>query len=164
MRMRGLFSGQFRPSDEAEMLREDGTQRVTSTIYNPVCGGAATAPFSPTTCNPFTDATPIHSMREYAPHFGNLTWAAENIGGTKTLPGGFNLSLTIYIGRIWNYMRTENINSPLNDEPTGPRPGPADLNMLQVQNSGQGRVNATFAGVENHKYKRAQFFFGGVRA
>ena len=32
-----------------------------------------------------------------------------------------------------------------------------------MQNSGQGRVNATFAGVENHSYKRAQFFLGGVR-
>ncbi|MGA7155858.1 MAG: carboxypeptidase-like regulatory domain-containing protein [Acidobacteriaceae bacterium] len=159
----GLFSGQFPESDAAEILREDGTERVTSTIYNPVCGGAAGAAFSPTTCNPFTDATPIHSKREYAPHFGDLTWAAENIGGTKKLPAGFNLSLDYYVGRIWNYMRSENINSPLNDEPTGPRPGPADLNILQVQNSGQGSVNATFAGIENHKYKRAQFFFGGVR-
>ncbi|HEY1646885.1 MAG TPA: hypothetical protein VGF96_02805, partial [Terracidiphilus sp.] len=117
----------------------------------------------PMTCNAFTDATPIHSLREYAPHFGNLTWQAENIGGTRTLPAGLNLMYDYYIGRIWNYMRTENINSPLNDEPTGPRPGAPDLDVLQVQNSGQGRVNAVFAGVESHKYKHAQFFVGGVR-
>ncbi|MGA8937959.1 MAG: hypothetical protein WB439_02230, partial [Acidobacteriaceae bacterium] len=159
----GMFSGQFPPNDEAEILREDGTKRVTSTIYNPVCGGVTGAVFSPTTCNPFTNATPIHSMREYAPHFGDLTWAAENIGGTKALPGGFNLSADYLIARIWNYMRTENINSPLNDEPTGPRPGPANVNILQVQNSGQGRANVEFVGVENHHFKRAQFFLGSAR-
>ncbi len=158
----GMFSGQFPENDEAEVLREDGTQRVTSTIYSPACGGAGSS-FSTTTCNPFMNGTPIHSMRTYAPHFGDLTWAAENFGGTRTLPVGFNLSADYYIGRIWNYMRSNNINSPLNDEPTGPRPGPADLNILQVQASGQGRVNAVFVGVENHKYKRVQFFMGGVR-
>jgi hypothetical protein len=159
----GMFSGRNGETDEAEVLREDGAERVTSTIYTPACGGGATAAFSATTCNPFTGATPIHSLREWAPHIGNLTWAAENVGGTRALPAGFNLSLDYYVGRIWNYQRTENINSPLNDEPTGPRPGPADLNILQVNNSGQGRVNVVFAGVENHKFKRAQFFVGGVR-
>jgi hypothetical protein len=159
----GMFSGRYPESDEAEVLREDGTQRVTSTIYSPVCGGGATAVFSATTCNPFTGATPIHSLREYAPHMTNLTWQAENVGGTRALPAGFNLSLDYYVGRFWNYERSANINSPLNDEPTGPRPGPADLNILQVQNSGQGRANVVFAGVENHKLKRAQFFVGGVR-
>jgi hypothetical protein len=159
----GMFSGRFSESTEAEVLREDGTQRVTSTIYNPVCGGVAGSGFNPTACSPFTGATPIHSLREYAPHLGNSTWVAENVGGTRTLPAGFNLSLAYYIGRIWNYERSENINSPLNDQPTGPRPGPANLDILQVQNSGQGNVNIVFAGVENHKYKRAQFFIGGVR-
>jgi hypothetical protein len=159
----GMFSGRNGESDEAEVLREDGTQRVTSTIYSPGCGAAGGGGFNPATCNPFTGATPIHSMREFSPHIGNLTWVAENVGGTRTLPAGFNLSLDYYAGRIWNYQRSNNINSPLNDEPTGPRPGPADLNILQVQNSGQGRVNVVFAGVENHKFKRAQFFVGGVR-
>lgn len=159
----GMFSGRYGESDTAEVLREDGTERVTSTIYSPVCGGAAGSGFSPTMCDPFTDATPIHSMRTYSPHITQLTWAAENVGGTRVLPAGFNFSMDYYVGRIWNYMRSNNINSPLNDEPTGPRPGPANLNILQVQNSGQGRVNAVFAGFENHKFKRVQFFVGAVR-
>ncbi len=155
----GMFSGQFPENDHAEILREDGTARVTSTIYNPVCVGV----FDPSTCNPFAGASPIHSLREYAPHIGNLTWAAENIGGTRTLPHGWNLSADYYIGRIWNYVRSENINSPLNGVPTGLRPSAPNLNVLQVQNSGLGRVNATFVGVEQHTLKHAQFFFGGVR-
>jgi hypothetical protein len=159
----GMFSGRFNESTEAEVLREDGTQRVTSTIYNPVCGGVAGSGFDPTACSPFTGATPIHSLREYSRGMTDLTWQAENLGGTRTLPLGFNLSLDYYWGRFWNYERTENINSPLNDEPTGPRPGAPNLNVLQMQSSGQGRVNVVFGGLENHKFKRAQFFLGGVR-
>jgi hypothetical protein len=147
----GMFSGRFSQKTAAEVQREDGVDRVISTIYNPVYG------------NPFAGATPIHSVRQFAPHLGNLTWGAENIGGTRTLPGGWNLSADYYVGRFWNFTRSENINSPLNGTPTGPRPGAANLNVLQVQNSGQGRVNATFAGVEQHQLKHVQLFFGGVR-
>jgi hypothetical protein len=147
----GMFSGRFGERTAAEVLREDGVHRVTSTIYNPVYG------------NPLLGATPIQSMREYSPGLSNLTWGAENIGGTRVLPGGWNLSVDYYLGRIWNYTRTENINSPLNGLPAGPRPGPANLNILQMQASGQGRINATFAGVEQHALKNVQLFFGGVR-
>lgn len=147
----GLFAGRYGKGDYAEVTRMDGVHRITSTIYNPIYG------------NPFTGATPIHSIRQFSPHISNLTWGAWNIGGTRVLPYGFNLSVDYYKGRIWNYTRSNNINSPLNNSPYGPRPGPADLNILQMQNSGQGRVNAVFAGIEQHSFKRVQFFFGAVR-
>ncbi len=148
----GLFSGRFGTGDYAEVLREDGVQRVTSTVYNPVYG------------DPLTNATAIHSERRFAPHIGLLTWSAENVGGTRTLALGMNLSVDYYVGRIWNDTRSVNVNAPLNGQPYGPRAlGIANVDILQVQNSGQGRVNAVFAGVENHKYKRLQFFVGGVR-
>jgi hypothetical protein len=114
--------------------------------------------------NPFAGSpTVIHSVREYAPHYSNLSWQIWNVGGTKTLPQGWNLSLDYHNGRIWNYTRTRNINQPLDDLPTGPRPISPNVDILQTQNSGQGRANATFMGIENHNYKHAQFFFGGVR-
>jgi hypothetical protein len=147
----GLFSGRMSESVEAEVLREDGIERVTRTVYNPVYD------------NPFAGATPIESVRKFSGHIGNLTWAGENIGGTRTLPFGLNLSADYYIGRIWNYTRSENINSPLNGVPTGPRPGAPNLDLLETQASGQGRVSATFVGFEDHALKRAQFFLGSVR-
>jgi hypothetical protein len=147
----GMFSGRYNKGDEAEIRRQDGVERVTSIIYNPTYG------------NPFADATPIHSIRQFSPHISNLTWAAENIGGTRALPHGFNLSIDYYLGRFWNYARSSNINSPLNGQPTGPRPGAANVNVLEMQNSGQGRVNATFAGIEQHTLKHVQFSLGGVR-
>jgi hypothetical protein len=147
----GMFSGRYGKSDISEVLREDGTARVTRTIYNPVYG------------NPLQGATPIYSERHFSPHISNLTWGAGNLGGTKTLPGGFNLSVDYIFARIWNYTRSENINSPTNDLPTGPRPGPANTNILEMNNSGQGQATVVFAGVENHQLKRVQFFLGSAR-
>jgi hypothetical protein len=147
----GMFSGRYGQREYAEVQREDGVARVSSIVYNPVYG------------NPLVGATPIHTIRTYSPHISNLSWAAENIGGTRSLPHGFNLSFDYYIGRIWNFTRSNNINAPLNGNPYGPRPGAANLNVLQVQNSGQGRVNAEFFGIDQHKLKLVQFFAGAVR-
>jgi hypothetical protein len=155
----GIFTGGFGPRTTAEVLREDGVHRVTSTVYNPVyCSATSTG------CSAFTGGTPIHSERQFVPGLSNTFWSAENIGGTRTLPHGWNLSIDYYLARIWNDQRTENINSPLNGAPTGPRAlGIANTNILQVQNSGQGYANVVFAGIENHSYQRVQFFLGGVR-
>jgi hypothetical protein len=154
----GMFTGQLGPRNAAEMFREDGVHRVTSTAYNPVyCGAAGSS------CNPLTGAVAIYSMRTYAPHMSTLLWAAENVGGTRALPGGWNLSADYYFGRMWNYERTENVNSPLNGVPTGPRPGPANTNVFQMQSSGQGTIGATFASIEQHSLKHVQMFVGAVR-
>ena len=148
----GLFNGRFGTGDYSEVLREDGVQRVTSTVYNPVYG------------NPLAGAVAIHSRREFAPGISNNTWGALNVGGTRTLALGMSATLDYYVGRIWNYARSANINAPLNGQPYGPRAlGIANTNILQVQASGQGRVDAVFASFENHKYKRVEFFAGGGR-
>ena len=147
----GLFSSFFSEGHYAEVRREDGVARVTSTIYNPVYG------------SPFTGATPIYSIRQFSPQIGNVTWGAENIGGTRALPHGWNLSADYYIGRIRNDSRSVNVNAPLNSQPNGPRPGTPNLNVLQLNNSGQGNVSATFLGIEQHTLKHVQLFMGGVR-
>lgn len=147
----GLFTGQQSRSEYAEILREDGVQRVTSTVYSPAYG------------SPFSGTTPIHSARTIAPGITNGNYAIENIGGTRTLPYGWNLSFDYYVGRLWNLPRSANINSPLLPSPTGPRPGTPDTNILQVQNSSQGRANVESVGVEQHSLKYVQLFFGGVR-
>ena len=64
----GLFSGRFTAHSYSEILRMDGSQRVTSLIYNPTCSGA----FNPATCTPFTGATPIHSERTVQPGMPNM--------------------------------------------------------------------------------------------
>jgi hypothetical protein len=147
----GMFTGQYGTSDYAELQREDGVHRITSTVYNPIYN------------DPFDDATTIHSIRQASPHLQNITFAIENVGGTHTFPHGWSVNTDIYWGRIWNYTRTLNINSPLNDSPTGPRPGPLNLNILQTNNSGQGGANVEFFGINQHELKHLNFFLGAVR-
>ncbi len=148
----GLFTGNFSPSDYAEVQREDGVNRVTSTVYNPAFN------------DPFTGTTPIHSMRTFSPHLSNTTWSAFNLGGSYNLPHGWNFFGDYIVGRLWNDTRSLNINAPLNGVPTGPRAGGIpNLNVLQVQNSGQGHIDVEFGGIEQHSIKWAQLFFGGVR-
>jgi hypothetical protein len=147
----GLFTGQYGTNDYQELQREDGVHRITSTVYNPIYN------------DPFDGATVVHSIRQASPHLQNITFAIENVGGTHTFPHGWSVNTDIYWGRIWNYTRTLNINSPLNDNPTGPRPGPLNLNVLQTNNSGQGRANVEFFGINQHELKHLNFFFGAVR-
>jgi hypothetical protein len=147
----GLFTGRYGTSDYQELQREDGVHRITSTVYNPIYN------------DPFDGATIIHSVRQASPHLQNITFAIENVGGTHTFPHGWSVNTDVYWGRIWNYTRTLNINSPLNDSPTGPRPGAPNLNILQTNNSGQGRANVEFFGINQHQLKHLNFFFGAVR-
>jgi hypothetical protein len=152
----GMFTGQIGASDTAEVYREDGILRQTGLAYNPIyCTPSPT-------CNPLVGSNSIQSIRQFSPHMSSTLWSAENIGGTRTLPFGFNLSIDFYLGRIWNDVRTLNINSPINGMPNGPRPIAPNLNILQVQNSAQSDINAIFGGIENHSIKHLQFFFGGV--
>lgn len=148
----GLFSGRYSPGNWNELLGDDGVHRIMNTVYNPAYGD----PFG-------AGSTVIETVRTTNPHLSNFGLSIENFGFTKALPGGWNLSSDLYLARIWNFARSENINSPLNGSPTGPRPIAPNLNILQVQNSGQGGGNAQFMGLEQHKLKYVQFFVGAVR-
>ncbi len=148
----GTFASNINSDDYAEVRREDGIQRITSTVYNPVYG------------NPLSgNITAIHSIRSFSPHSIQTTWGAEDIGGTRTLPGGWTLSGDLLYGRIWNDLRSPNVNAPLNGVPTGPRAqGTPNLDNLQMNNSGQGRADVQFVGLEQHTIKNVQLFIGGV--
>jgi hypothetical protein len=156
----GMFSGQITAHNWGEILFMDGTQRVTSTVYNPstYCpSGIASS------CTPFAGATVIHSQRTVAPNFSNTSYAIENVGFTKAFPKGFILSADYDIAQTWHSTRTENINAPTNGSPTGPRPFGPNLNILQMQGTGRGYANAQFMGLSQQSLKRVQFFAGAVR-
>lgn len=146
----GLFTSSVSPTEETEILREDGSARVTRTFYDPTFG------------NPLAGANAIQSVRTVNPHFSNLDYFSDNLGLTHTLPHGWNLSADITLGRIWNRARSNNINAPLTASPFGPRPGAANLNVLEVQASGQGHFEVESLGVEQHSLKRLQLFLSAL--
>jgi hypothetical protein len=151
----GLFSGHS-PNGlaftNAELLREDGTARVTSLVYNPVYGAPATS-----------GPSVIQALRTVAPNYESNQAMMAQIGADKTLPFGFTLSSNLIYIRGWHQQRTLNVNTPLNGVPTGPRPGQPNLNILQLQSSGNHAGDIEFAGIGNQKLKAVQFFVGAVR-
>jgi hypothetical protein len=155
----GLFSTAIDDGDEAEMLREDGVHRITTTLYSPTCSG--TGDFNPATCNP--TGTAIASQRQFNPHLNQGGYGIYNLGGTRALPRGWNLSLDYYYGAIWDMERVRNINSPLNGSPTGARSlGIANTNIYQLQNTAHGSGDVIFLGIEQHTIKHLTFFAGTV--
>ena len=151
----GLFSGHS-PNGlaftEAELRREDGTDRVTSLVYNPVYGAPAT-----------TGSSVLHALRDVAPNYRSNQSMMAELGANKTLPFGFNISTNLIYIREWGQERTLNINTPLNGSPTGPRLGTPNLNVLQLQSSADAAGDIEFAGIGNQKLKTVQFFVGAVR-
>ncbi len=147
----GVFTGQYSADDAQELQREDGVQRVTSLIYNPVYG------------TPFAGATPIHALRTTAPGFNLPTYVAGDLSVSKDLPHGFNLNVEEVQIRFLTTARTLNINQPLVANPYGARPFGANVNILQARNDGTGLGHGEFIGLSNFKQKRVQFFVGVLR-
>ena len=148
----GLFSTVFKQTDQAEVLREDGVQRITSTVYNPVYG------------DPFATGTPIRSERRFSPHITSASNVSQEEGVSYDLGLGFHVNASYSSNRMWNDLRTKNINAPLNGIPTGPRAlGIPNLNLLEMQNSAQNRGNAQVLDLANTRFKFLQVEAGAVR-
>jgi len=155
----GMFAGRMGAHNWQTFKFSDGTDRTLNAVYNPTCPGV----FNPSTCNPLATGTVINTVRTLSPNMPDTYWAAENLGFSKTMGKGWTLSGDYYITQMWHYNRSENINSPTNGSPTGPRPLGANLNILQVQGTGRGYGNVEFMGFTNQSLKRVQFFAGAVR-
>ncbi len=147
----GMFSGQYRTEDETELRRLDGVHRISSIVYSPVYG------------TPFAGATPIQTVRTVAPHFSDVTFAEQQFEVDHSLPRGWDVQGTVYWLRGYNFARSANSNSPLNGQPNGPRPGPANLNVLQLQNSGSMKGDIEFFSVNQHTLKWINIFVGYAR-
>ncbi len=76
----GMFASAFKASDEAEVMREDGVHRITSTVYNPTYG------------DPFSSGTPIHSARRFSPHISSSNNVSQEEGVSYDLGLGFHIS------------------------------------------------------------------------
>lgn len=146
----GLFNGQYSADEAQELHREDGVQRITSLIYNPVYG------------SPFSNATPIYAERVAAPGLHPDSFVIGEATISKDLPFGFNVNAEFVVGRLLNVSRTVNINQPLDNNPYGVRPIVPNVNILQLRSDGTGQGHGEFFSISNFKRKRAQFFIGGL--
>lgn len=155
----GMFSGRYGAHGWETMVFANGTDRSLNAVYGPTCPGA----FDPATCRPLNSGTVIHTVRTLVNGFPELYWGTEGIGLSHTFPKSFTLSANYYQVQMWHYARTENINSPTNGQPTGPRPYGANLNILQMNGSGRGFGDVEFFNLANQSLKRIQFSGGAAR-
>jgi hypothetical protein len=160
----GLFAGRQTSGTYAQFLSQDGVNRITSIVYSPssFCSGKTAATSAPT-CMPLAGATVIHAVNTLQPGFPNTLYGIEEVGFTRSFARGWILTGSFSISQQWHETRMENVNAPLNNSPTGPRPGAANLNVLQWQGTGRGYGNVTSVGLSQQSLKRLQFFFGAVR-
>ena len=145
-------SGNYGANTWAEVQREDGVHRVTSLVYNPVYG----SPFS-------AGATTLHAERTLGPGFVSPLSLNFDAGGRIAFAHGWSFSTNLSALMQWHDGRTVNVNTPLNGQPTGPRPIAPNLNIYQFVSNGRGYGDIEFAGISQQSLKRVQFFFGAVR-
>ena len=146
----GLFHGQVDRASAAEQLREDGRDRITSLAYQ--------AP----TAEPLKNQQPITSYRTQVQHLTLPTSIYGELSVSKELPRGFHLTVQEVLTRDFTQFRTLNINSPLTTNPYGPRPIPANANILQLRDDGTGQGQGQFVGLSNFSLKKVQFFLGAT--
>jgi len=148
----GLFAGKTDSTVVSEAERLNGLRQTSSTVYSP-------ASFS----NPLENATPITTVKTFAPSVSQSPSLQTHFGVEHELAHHWHAQANFYVARAWNDMRTRNINTPLNGSPTGPRPFAPNTNILQFQQTGRLSGDVLFVGLDQHSYRRFQIFVGYLR-
>ncbi|WP_263408117.1 TonB-dependent receptor [Terriglobus tenax] len=147
----GLFFSPIDTSNTAATLRLNGITQQQNLIYNANYG------------SPFAGATPVHALRTYAGNMMQVPSLQTHLGAEYEMPGHWHVQSNLYVVRAWDTMRSRNVNAPLNNQPTGPRPSLANTNIFQYQQTGHIHGNVLFVGVDQHSLRRFQIFLGYVR-
>lgn len=148
----GLFFGTVDPQTALTAHQLNGTIQSILQISDPVYGSPLT-----------TGTSSVSTERAPLPGLTQTPSLQSHLGVEHDFPGHWHVQGNLYLVHAWNVLRSRNINSPLNNSPSGPRPIAPDLNLFQFQQSGRLGGNVIFAGVEQHSLKRLQIFAGYIR-
>ena len=107
--------------------------------------------------------TPVTTLRANLPSVSQVPSVQTHFGVEHEFPRHWHAQTNFYLARAWNDLRSRNVNAPLDGQPNGPRPGAANLNLYQFQQTGTLGGNVLFAGVDQHSLKHLQIFAGYIR-
>jgi hypothetical protein len=147
----GLFFSPIDTTVNAGTLRLNGTTQQSSLIYSPIYG------------SPSTGSTPVQTVRTFANGIMQTPSWQSHLGVEYDLPHHWHVQGNVYLVRAWDTLRSRNINAPLNGQPNGPRPGAANINTNEFQQTGHLHGPVMFFGVDQHSMRRFQIFLGYVR-
>lgn len=152
----GIFFGPIDAETALADKRLNGTIQRQVQIYNPVYGAPIVAGIG-------TGTATITTQRAGLPNLTQTPEWESHVGVEHEFPGHWHAQGNVYMVHAWDVLRSENINSPLNGQPSGRRPGLADTDLYQFQQTGRTGGNVIFAGLDQHSLKKLQIFLGYVR-
>ena len=148
----GLFESVVDTDTMMTAERLNGVRQRQLLVYGPAYGNPL-----PSTANV------IDTVRQMEPGLTQTPSWQSHLGVEHELPHHWHVQANLYVARAWDMLRSRNVNSPENDSPTGPRPGVANENVFQFQQSGHLHGPVMFFGVDQHSLKRVQVFVGYIR-
>lgn len=134
----GWFNGTDGVASISDAFRLNGVRQTQHNVYSP----SFTAPLTPVVGSIATT-----TVERFAPSMTETDTFNLYLNLERIFPHAWNVRANFYLGEDWNRLVLANVNAPMvassNDtvpDPTaallGPRPGPVNENILQLQNSG----------------------------
>jgi hypothetical protein len=148
----GLFYGVVDPQTVLADRQLNGTIQTQLQINNPTYGSPLT-----------TGTSTITTLRAPMPGLTQVPSLQSHLGVEHDFPRHWHVQSNLYLVHAWDITRSRNINAPLDDSPSGPRPLQPNLNLFQFQQTGHLGGNVLFVGVDQHSLKKLQIFAGYVR-
>lgn len=148
----GLFFGTVDTATVLEANRLNGIHQRQVLTYHPIFGQGLTA-----------GSNAITTLRAPLPRLSQTPSLQSHLGVEHEFAGHWHAQANLYLVRGWNLLRSRNINAPTDGVPTGPRPGLANLNLDQYQQTGTIHGNVMFFGLDQHSLRRLQIFAGYIR-
>jgi len=150
-----VFNVSLDPTDAAQVNRLNGVRQQESTIYSPQYN----EPLSLA-----SDSIEVNTMYRFPHAVEQIPVGELAIGVEHDLPHHWHPNAWFTWYSSWGDPRTVNANAPMipssvgvSPDPTAallaPRPGPANLNIIEYQNSGHNKGSVVYAGIEQKSYK-----------
>ena len=152
----GMFFGTVDAATALANKQLNGTIQRQLQIYNPVYGAPIVAGMG-------TGTATVTTLRAGLPNLTQTPEWESHVGVEHEFPRHWHAQANVYLVHAWDVLRSENINSPANGTPSGPRPIAANTNLYQFQQTGHTGGNVIFAGLDQHSLKKLQIFLGYVR-
>jgi hypothetical protein len=153
----GIFHSPNLQSYATEVYRLNGIRQREITVYSP-------SYVSPLT--PVPGSIQVGTLNQFPPSLVQFSSLQTHLNIERRFHDGWHVSSALYWYSNWGQLQTRNINAPLIGSSVGtppdpiaalgfPRPGAANENVLQYQNSGHASGNIFVAGGDRNAGKHA---------
>lgn len=151
----GIFNMPIDSSDALQAYRLNGIRQQQAVVYAP----GYTNPLTP-----ISGSIQVGNQWQFTPQFEQIPVSEVTVGVERDLPGHWHPTVWYSRYAAWGDPRTVNINAPFVAASSGtppnpsaallaPRPGAANLNVFEFQNSAHTQGGVFWAGVEQKGLK-----------